>query len=216
MRSALFVLTLSLVACSSGGNTNFIGSDAGTEGTADGSAGRDAGAAKRGSDASSNPDDETPPPTPTYSRKTLAFDELTDGTEVTDQYKKWVTFSSEAGCALEVSSSAGLAVSEPYYLMTYYSCAQGESASIFMDFAKPVRAPKLAFVGVNGSAKVATLKLVHEDGTTSQRDVTGKGNYATPVVVDLPKENDVTRIEIVDVDDDYGLGIDDLSFDVPD
>lgn len=46
-----------------------------------------------------------------------------------------------------------------------------------VDFAEPVRALKLTFVGVNGGAKVAaTTKFVYANGETETNDVIGKRN----------------------------------------
>ena len=82
-------------------------------------------------------------------------------------------------------------------------------------FTKPVRGLRFKLVGVNGSGKVATARIVHAAGTKTTKDAIGKGNYATPVVVDLSDATDVTRLDLVDVDDAYGLGLDDLEFEFP-
>jgi hypothetical protein len=153
----------------------------------------------------------------TYTSQKLGFDELASGTTVTNQYAKTTTatFSSDPGCSLEVTSAAGVAASKPNYLFTYYTCATGPSASMFIDFAKPVKNVSFSLVGVNSSTKCATARWVKKDGTKTTADVIGKGNYMDPVVV-TSTATDVVRLEIVDVNDAYGLGLDDVSFDSPD
>ena len=152
----------------------------------------------------------------TYTHKKLSFDELPSGTNITCQYAAWLTLSTDPGCRISTSSSAGVAASKPNYLWTYNSCAKGDSASFFIDFAKPAQKISFALVGVNGSSKVATARIVRKDGTKTTKDIVGKGSYSTPVVVDVSSFTDVTRVEIVDVNDSYGLGLDDLEFDFPD
>lgn len=161
----------------------------------------------------------TPPPDAapviTYARQTISFDDVAEGTTILAQYAKWATFSSDPGCACSTTGSAGLAASSPSYLWTYYSCANGDAAAMNVAFTKPVRALRFKLVGVNGSGKVATARLLNRDGTKTTKDAIGKGDYATPVVVDLADATDITRLEIVDVNDAYGLGLDDLEFDFP-
>ena len=166
-----------------------------------------------GGGSSTSPPDAAP--VITYARQTISFDDVAEGTTILAQYAKWATFSSDPGCACSTTGSAGLAASSPSYLWTYYSCANGDAAAMNVAFTKPVRALRFKLVGVNGSGKVATARLLHRDGTKTTKDAIGKGDYATPVVVDLADATDITRLEIVDVNDAYGLGLDDLEFDFP-
>jgi len=78
-----------------------------------------------------------------------------------------------------------------------------------------VKHVSVSLVGVNSGSKVATLRLVHSDGSSGSLDIIGLGSYMQPVVVDRPGSVDVVRLEITDVQDAYGLGLDDLAFDVP-
>jgi hypothetical protein len=168
-----------------------------------------------GPDAHGEGPDGAKPDAPTsYDRVTLAFDELASGTVLATQYAAHATFASDPGCEISTSSSAGVAASQPNYIWTYYSCATGASASYFVDFAKPVRHVQFSLVGVNSSTKCATVRLVHTNGSISSSDAVGHGDYAVPVVIDLTDSSDVKRLEIVDVNDAYGLGVDDLAFDV--
>lgn len=183
--------------------------DTGTGGPASSSGGPgDGGAGDTGTDATVKPT--------TYTHKKLSFDELPSGTDITSQYAAWLTLSTDPGCKISTSSSAGVAASQPNYLWTYYSCTKGDSASFFIDFAKPAQKVSFTLVGVNGASKVATARIVQKDGTKTMKDIVGKGSYATPVVVDVSSFTDVIRLEIVDINDAYGLGLDDLEFDFPD
>jgi hypothetical protein len=219
------------VACSGGG----LRTD-GSTGDSDGSVTADGGATAEGgttSDGGGKPRrdasplaDTTPPDALApdkaipYKRITINFDDVPSGTTITTQYKQHATFSSAQGCSLVTSTSAGAAASKPNYVWTYYSCSgatKGSKAPYFIDFSKPVRHVAFTLVGVNSSSKVATLRLVHAQpgkGPTVS-DVIGLGSYQKPVVVDLPQSADVVRVEIVDVSDAYGLGLDDVQFDFP-
>jgi hypothetical protein len=149
-----------------------------------------------------------------YARKTLAFDELAVGTIVEDQYAQWVRWSTDAGCKLSASRDAGVAASQPNYIWTYYSCANGASASIAMTFAVPVQRVSFKLVGVNSNAIVATARVYRSGGTHTDQQVKGKGSYLAPVLVELA-EADVSKVELVNITDAYGLGVDDLDFEFP-
>lgn len=150
----------------------------------------------------------------TYTPVVINFDDLDSGDYVTDQYAQYAIFSSDSDCDFEVTSDASLAESNPYYIFSYYSCAEGSSAPLHVAFTKPVRNFSFKAVGVNFGNKVATVKVTHGGGTIEQ-DMIGHGSYSTPVIVDLSAYEDVTRLDVVDVDDDYGLGFDDFAFDFP-
>lgn len=149
-----------------------------------------------------------------YHPVTLGFDDVATGTAVTNQYAAYATFSSDAGCSCRASSDAGLAASPPNYLFTFYTCPSGPTASVFVDFAKPVRGLSFKGIGINNTGKVATLHVVTAAGTQSM-DLVGQGNVSKPVVVDLSSFTDVTRLEIVNVTDFEGLGVDDVAFEFP-
>ncbi len=217
-------VTLGLVACSSGstsGGGQSSGSsgnqadskDGGGQASSSGSSGSSGSPTDSGASRGSN--DSGADAAVTYDYHLFNFDELAEGTTVTNQYATWATFSSDAGCSVSATSSAGVAASQPNYLWTYYSCATGPSASYFIDFAKPVRGFKVKIVGVNDTDRVATINLVKSDQSKTSHDVTGQGNYTVPVAVDLSSETDVVRVEIVNVNDSFGLGIDDVELDFP-
>jgi hypothetical protein len=142
----------------------------------------------------------------------IGFDDVNTGVQVTQQYAH-ATFSSEPGCACLVSDAAGIAASKPNYLFTYYSCPSGVNAPAYVDFDKPVHNLAFKAVGVNSTGKVASLHVVTPSGT---RDLplVGQGDPTVPVTVDLSDHQRVQRLEIVDVNDPYGMGFDDFTFEV--
>jgi hypothetical protein len=149
-----------------------------------------------------------------YQAVTINFDNVATGTNVTTQYSAHATFSSDPGCACQASSDAGLAASPPNYIFTFYTCPTGATASVFVDFAKPVRGLSFKGIGVNDTGKVATINVVTAAGKQSL-DMMGQGNYAVPVKVDLSSFSDVTRLEIVHPNDFEGMGFDDFAFQFP-
>jgi hypothetical protein len=223
VRSTTLVWAWLALACACSGSSpastglggdagNVSGGDGGTATGSDGSAAHDAsgdGSSSTG-DASSS---DTGTPT-TWVPVAIGFDDLATGTDVTTQYAAHATFSSDPGCACRASSDAGLAASPPNYIFTYYTCATGPTASVFVDFPRPVRKVSFKGIGVNDASKVATIHVVTASGTQSV-DLVGKGDYAVPVVVDLSSYQDVTRLEIVGVNDAYGMGFDDFAFEFP-
>ncbi len=100
------------------------------------------------------------------------------------------------------------------YLFSYYSCATGPAAPLFVTFKRPVRNVTVQVVGVNANTKVATARFVHTNGSVDTRDVVGRGNYTLPVLLDGVGIEDVSKLEVVDVADAFGLGFDDLTFDI--
>jgi hypothetical protein len=140
----------------------------------------------------------------------IGFDDLVTGTDVTEQYPH-ATFSSDPGCTVRVSDYAGLAASAPNYVFTYYTCPNGATASVYVDFDVPVNGLSFKGVGVNDDGKVATLHVVTVSGMRTV-EMKGQGDPTTPVLVDLSDYEGVTRLEIVDVNDLYGMGFDDFAF----
>lgn len=140
----------------------------------------------------------------------VGFDDLRTGTDVTGQYPH-ATFSSDPGCACETSDAAGMAASAPNYVFTYYTCPTGATASVFVDFDVAVHDLSFKGVGVNNAVKVATIHVMTDDGVHTV-DMVGQGDPTTPVLVDLSRFQHVTRLEIVDVNDPYGMGFDDFVF----
>jgi hypothetical protein len=142
----------------------------------------------------------------------IGFDNVDTGTQVTRQYEH-ATFSSEAGCSCVVSDADGIAASQPNYIFTYYSCPSGPNAPVYVDFDQPVHKLSFKAVGVNNTGNVATLHVVTTSGSRTL-PLVGQGDATVPVAVDLSGDEHVVRLEIVDVNDLYGMGFDDFAFEV--
>ncbi len=219
-RAYPLILAVALFGCA---RSHGSAPDGGSDGTVDGGSGVVDGGSAVGDaaagDAAAAPDGNGPGDMahgdPTYSPVVINFDDLPLGTDVTNQYGKYATFASDPGCACRVSDDAGAAASPPNYIFTYYTCANGDRASVFVDFARPVRNLRFNGVGVNSSGKVATLRLITASGTQTADLVGGSGSSLT-AKVDVSFARDVERLEIGDVDDAFGMGFDDFSFDFPD
>ena len=203
-----------IAACSAGGPASVrdVGAAAGAPGAAGDDAGATSGAEGSPEDGGGSTDADAAGAVG-YVPVTLGFDDVALGTKITTQYAAHATFSSDPGCALETDQDT-VTSSNPNLVMTYYSCDTGENASVFVDFAKPVRELSFMAIGVNDTTKVATLHVVTRSGTSSV-DLVGRGDPDTPFRVDLTKYTDVTRLEVTDVTDSYGLGFDDFAFEEP-
>jgi hypothetical protein len=69
----------------------------------------------------------------------------------------------------------------------------------------------LLAVGVNNFGVVAQVNVVFDNGLQNDTvAVKGRANLDIPILVDLRSYSDVTRIELVNITDDAGIGWDDL------
>lgn len=144
---------------------------------------------------------------------TINFDDLQEGDGITDQYAKYVRFSSDPGCNGEATAAAGAASSPPFFLLTYHSCSTGHKASVFLDFSKPIERFRFMAVGVDYKSRVLTVRLIDSAGVVVSKDVLGSGWHTS---VDLSAiATQIRRVEIVEIDDAGGLGFDDFRFDFP-
>lgn len=155
-----------------------------------------------------------PPPTE-YGPHLVGFDDLASGTDITDQYKQWFTVGSTPGCALQTSNNYDFGQSKPNYALTYFSCAAGATADVTFTFARPVRKITFKGVGINGAKGVALMTLTHPDGSTSSASLDGAGAPLGTTPITVPDTAPVTKLSITKIQDDYGIGFDDLAFEFP-
>ncbi|MCB9791389.1 MAG: hypothetical protein H6741_01565 [Alphaproteobacteria bacterium] len=141
----------------------------------------------------------------------ISFDNVSGA--VTTQYDELATFSSEEGHQLITTTAGGFAVSEPNFVCT---ATGGTSLNcdrdIYVDFTHPVRSVRIWAVGCNTDGVIARARLLDGDTLLGEEDLIGDGDDADPELIDLSAYSGVTRLEIVEVSDAYGLGFDDLSF----
>jgi hypothetical protein len=137
----------------------------------------------------------------------IGFDNLAAGTVVTHQYPQ-LTLSSDTG---RNNSTRNLAstfnTSVPNIL-----CTENCVYPTYIDFTRPARDVKLKAVGVNDTGKAFAVR-VHRPGQPVLRiEYTGQGQTYVPLPVDLSALGDITRVELVEITDGYGVGWDDFSF----
>ncbi|HEX8703103.1 MAG TPA: fibronectin type III domain-containing protein, partial [Myxococcaceae bacterium] len=138
---------------------------------------------------------------------TINFDNLADGVGVTNQYPE-VTLSSATGQANVTRNQASLfKTSVPNIL-----CAQDFMSDTYIDFTRSARDVKINAVGVNETGKAFAVR-VHRPGQPITRiEYTGQGQGFVPFPVDLSALGEITRVELVEITDSFGVCWDDLSF----
>lgn len=150
-----------------------------------------------------------PAPEMVYRQHVIAFDDAAQGAPISDQYQKYAKFSSDPGLSLQASSATGMYSSQPNILR-----ASDAHASVYVDFQLPVAEIGFTLINVSSSGKIAKARFVKSDGAAVEVDVKGGGDATMPVIVES-HEKDIKRLEIVEVDDPQGLGLDDLVFMFP-
>ncbi len=138
----------------------------------------------------------------------IDFDDLSHNTVVTSQYPI-ATFSAETG--YENIAIAFSGPSEPMILCTrVINGGLGCDADTYIDFAAAVNDLTLQAVAVDDPGVVCRV-VVYENGIqTAVVDIIGPMMPWGPI--DLSGFSDVTRIEIIDINDQGGIGWDDFSF----
>jgi hypothetical protein len=141
----------------------------------------------------------------------INFDDLPTNTTITDQYAAHARFSSEPGVPITAEDWINDGQSPPNYL----SAGSGNDVKhpLYVDFTKPVRNLKFVATGVTDRGTVAHVRVLGGSQLLSSVDLVGQGNDYQPVRIDLTALSDVTRIEVVDITDSYGIVYDDFSFD---
>jgi len=151
---------------------------------------------------------------------TIDFDDLQGGfappVETDGLFSQHATFSTEQDHVLLVFSGAGfVGGSNPNTLTAAESVdASTFDSDIYVDFTVAVQNLSLDILSDNQTGLIGSLVVDHAGGS-DVLSVTGDGNISTPMPTDLSGYIDVTRIELIDVTDEFGLSIDNLTFDVP-
>lgn len=126
-----------------------------------------------------------------------------------------VTFSTEADNILMIFSGAGfVGGSSPNTLTAGVSTtALNFDADIYMDFDLAAQNVSLDILSDNNTGVIAALQVFHDAGSSTV-DVIGDGDIATPITADLSTYTGVTRVELTGINDEFGLSIDNLRFDI--
>jgi hypothetical protein len=141
---------------------------------------------------------------------TIDFDDCPGGSVVTVQYPQ-ATFSSDPSYENQTLAQDN-GSSLPNFVC---SASSGGSPTCleptYVDFTDPVNDLTLLAVGVNNFGVVAQVNVVFDNGLQNDTvAVKGRANLDIPILVDLRSYSDVTRIELVNITDDAGIGWDDL------
>ena len=144
----------------------------------------------------------------------IDFDELADGDVVTNQFPG-ATFSSSAGNVNLVTTLPNIAHTPPNIICTgpmggIINCVE----DTFVDFTNAVESLTFWAIAVNLSGTVAEVNVFVGDVFDTTVDIVGLGDPFTPFMVDLSSFSNVTRIELVNITDQGGIGWDTFYFSV--
>jgi hypothetical protein len=134
------------------------------------------------------------------------FDELSSG-QVTDLVLPGVRITGPAGIQVVHDSSPYFVDSRPNYIVSL-----PDYHDITFTLDGPSRDFTINVVAVGSSARAATAHLYLAGQPVATVDIIGAGTQYTPVPLDLSAHGLLDRVEITDVDDNLGVGFDDLSF----
>jgi MYXO-CTERM domain-containing protein len=151
---------------------------------------------------------------------TINFDDQPGGIAppvVTDgQFSPHASFSTEAGHVMLIFSGAGFVGGSVPNVLTAAESVTAENfdSDIYVDFTVAAQNLTLDILADNDRGVVAALRVVHGGGV-SMVDVIGNANLTDRIAMDLSGFADVSRVELIDITDEFGLAIDNLQFDVP-
>ena len=137
----------------------------------------------------------------------IGFDNLAANTVVTNQYPQ-LTLSSDTGRTNTTRNLASTFNTSVPNILCTESCLY----NTYIDFTRPARDVKLMAVGVNDTGKAFAVLVHRQAQPVTRLEYTGEGQTYVPLPVDLSALGDITRVELVELTDVYGVGWDDLSF----
>jgi hypothetical protein len=142
---------------------------------------------------------------------TIDFDELPDSTTITNQYAQYATFASQDRGSVVAFDPLDLGQSMPNFICSdTKQCDTGYVVA----FAKGVSALRFDAIGVNSTGAVATIQI-HQGSTSTSIPLVGQGQTMVPVHVDLSGYSNVTEVDVVNIMDLGGIGLDTFVFDLP-
>ncbi len=154
--------------------------------------------------------------TPAAQAGTINFDDVPGGippvTLPANYGSPRATFSTEAGAQLLVFSGADVVgTSAPNNLTAGFDPANFPcNADLYVDFSPPARGLRFRIAADNSLGVIAGVRVFHDGGAVALLDVVGNGNIADPILMDLAAYQDVTRVEVVNITDEFGLSYDDF------
>lgn len=151
---------------------------------------------------------------------TIDFDDQPGGSPAvpTDGlFNPHARFSTASGATLLIFDGAGaFGGSVPNSMSAAVNTRTGPfDADIYVDFTVPVQGLSFKVLADNDRGPIAKLRFFHGGGLSGMLDVIGNANITTPIAIDLSAYADVTRVELYEITDAFGLGVDDFAFSVP-
>jgi hypothetical protein len=132
-------------------------------------------------------------------------------------FSPYATFSTTPGSVLLIFSGAGVTgTSSPNAMSAAATPDTGPyDSDFFVDFTNPVNNFSFLISSDNDSGSIASVRVFTavSGGTPADTvDVVGNANLTDPISIDLTSHVDITRVEVVNIDDEFGLSYDDLNF----
>ncbi len=146
-----------------------------------------------------------------YTQVTIDFSEVS-GTALGNQYAQWGSFTSDPPNEVVV---LGPTFANSVSDWVCPSLGNDCSNDLFVDFTAPVTNVGFIVTLAHGDARVVTARLLNGDTVIVEQDIQGTGSYVDVIEVELSNSQPATRLELVDIDDYYGIGYDDLHFGFP-
>jgi hypothetical protein len=125
------------------------------------------------------------------------------------------TFSTEPGAQLIYFSEAQEVGTSPPNTLTSAEDPNDfpYSFDIYVDFTKTIDNLTFTVSSDNDSGVIGKVRVYHAQSVIADVvDIVGDGNFTTLISVDLSAYEKVSRIEIVEVTDTFGLSYDDFNF----
>ena len=70
-------------------------------------------------------------------------------------------------------------------------------------------------IGVNDTGTISTVQVYVAGEAAASVPMIGQRMLATPAHIDLTRYSNVTRVDVTDITDEAGLGLDNIAFHIP-
>jgi len=145
----------------------------------------------------------------------ITFDDLPEGTTVTNQYAE-AMFSSSAGNVNSALFVAGSAYSQPYIICSGPANAEANCIEdTYIDFTLPVNNLTFWAILVDTTGVVAQFNIYENGALAASEPLNKESGQPLDLLVDLSAYTNVTRLEIVNIVDnpaENGIGWDSFTF----
>lgn len=140
--------------------------------------------------------------------------EVPESAPLPSGYSPFATFSTDPGAGLHYFSGGhAVGSSAPNNITAAVNPdAFPYDENLYVDFVAPVNNLSFTVSSDNDSGKIATVRAFYAGSLSVELDVLGNGDPTDAIDVDLSGYQDVTRIEVIDITDTYGLSYDDFKF----